>query len=153
MSKKNTSNELCSYRAASHHYEILETLEAGISLVGTEVKSLRDGGGNLVDNYVVIKNNEAFLRNASIAPYKFGITFGHEEKRERKLLLHKSEIAKLKKQSTIKGFTLLALSFYLKKGFVKVKIGICRGKKAHDKRESLKKKTQMREINKALKHS
>lgn len=146
MKIKNGEGELVSYRAASHHYEILETYEAGIVLKGTEVKSLREGGGNLLDNYVTIKGGEAWLRNASIAPYKFGITFGHEEKRERKLLLNKIEILKLKKMTEIKGLTLIALSLYLKKGKVKVKIGVCKGKKAHDKRESEKKKDQMKEI-------
>lgn len=146
MSIKHLSGELCSYRAAYHNYEVLETLEAGIALVGTEVKSLRDGGGNLIDNYIVIKDDEAVLKCASITPYKFGVTFGHEEKRDRKLLLHKSEIAKLKKQSLIKGLTLIALAFYLKNGIVKVKVGVCRGKKAHDKRAAEKKKSHAREM-------
>lgn len=146
MNTRNQTGDLYTYRAAYHNYEVLETLEAGIALVGTEVKSLREGGGNLIDNYITIKGNEAVLKNASIAPYKFGITFGHEEKRDRKLLLHKTEIAKLKKQSEIKGLTIIALAFYLKNGIVKVKIGVCRGKKAHDKRATLKKKDQMREM-------
>lgn len=144
--KTKDSGELISYRAASHHYDILETYEAGIVLTGTEVKSLREGGGNLQDNYVHIKDNEIWLKNSSIAPYKFGITFGHEEKRERKLLLNRGEILKLKKLTEIKGLTLIALSFYLSKGKVKVKLGVCRGKKAHDKRETEKKKEQMKEI-------
>lgn len=146
MSTNHKSGDLCSYRAAYHNYEVLESLEAGIALVGTEVKSLRDGGGNLVDNYVIIKDDEAILKNASITPYKFGVNFGHEERRDRKLLLHKGEILKLKKQSQIKGLTLIALAFYLKNGIVKVKLGVCKGKKAHDKRATLKKKDQMREM-------
>ena len=151
MSKKNNSTDFVSNRQAFHNYEVLETLEAGIALLGSEVKSLRDGGGALQDNYIIIKKNEAWLKNASIAPYKFSNAFGHEERRDRKLLLHKYEIEKLRKKTETKGFTLIGLALYLKNGFVKVKVGICRGKKAHDKRESLKAKEQKREIARALK--
>lgn len=150
MSKKKVDNEIASNRVAFHNYEVLDTYEAGIKLVGTEVKSLRGGGGNLRDNYVAVKNNEAFLCQASIALYKFGNVFNHEERRDRKLLLHKSEIEKLKKVQLTKGYTIIALGMYLKKGMVKVKIGVCRGKKAHDKREALKKKAQESEVKKVL---
>lgn len=150
MSKK---NELVSNRVAYHNYEVLDTLEAGIALLGTEIKSLRDGGGNLQDSYVTIKGGEAWLRQSSIAPYKFGNIHNHEEKRERKLLLHKTEIGRLKKESEVKGLSLIALSFYLnKKGWVKVKIGVCKGKKMHDKRHALKKREQDREVQKTLKN-
>jgi SsrA-binding protein len=147
------TKELISNKVAFFNYEILDTFEAGIVLKGTEIKSLRDGGGNLRDNYVQIKNFEAFLHNVSIAPFKFGNIHNHEELRIRKLLLHKDEIIKLKKLTEIKGHTLVALSFYLKKGRVKVKVGVCRGKKTHDKREDLKKKSQMRDIAQAIKNS
>jgi SsrA-binding protein len=147
------TKELISNRAASFNYEILDTVEAGIVLKGTEIKSLRDGGGNLRDNYIQIKNLEAFLHNTSIAPFKYGNIHNHEDLRVRKLLLHREEILKLKKLTEIKGHTLIALSFYLKKGIVKVKIGVCRGKKTHDKREDLKKKSQMKDIAQALKNS
>ncbi len=152
--KKNTSLELVSNRVAYHNYEVIDTIEAGIKLLGTEVKSLRDGGGELRDNYVTIKKGEIFLIQSFIAPYKFGNMFNHEEKRERKLLMHKSEIAKLRKQKEEKGISLIALSMYFTKtGYVRVKVGLCRGKKLFDKRAALKKKTQDREMNRALKNS
>ncbi len=146
MAKKKSPSELASNRVAYHNYEVLDTYEAGIALLGTEIKSLRDGGGNLIDNYVLIRDQEAFLRQAHIAPYKFGNFNNHEEKRERKLLLHKVEIEKLKRQTQEKGLTVVALAFYLKNGIVKVKLGLCKGKKSHDKRAALKKKSQEREI-------
>ena len=146
------TKEIVSNRAAYHHYEVLEVFEAGIVLLGTEIKSLRDAGGNLQDNYITIKGNEPWLKNASISPYRFGNIHNHEEKRDRKLLFHKDEILKLRKLTEIKGHALVALSFYLKKGIVKVKVGVCRGKKAHDKREDQKKKSAMREISQALKN-
>ncbi|MCH9811951.1 SsrA-binding protein SmpB [bacterium] len=152
--KKHTSLELVSNRAAYHHYEVIDTMEAGIKLLGTEVKSLRDGGGELRDNYITIKKNEAFLMQSFIAPYKFGNIFNHEERRERKLLLHRSEIQKLKKQKEEKGISLIGLSMYFTKtGYVKLKIGLCRGKKLFDKRASLKKKSQDREMDRAMKNS
>ena len=153
MSKNKNPNEIVSNRTAYHNFEVLETFEAGISLVGTEIKSLRDGGGNLQDNYVTIANGEAWLRQASIAPYKFGNIYNHEERRERKLLLHKHEIHQLRKKTDEKGLTLVALSLYLKHGRVKAKIGVCKGKSSHDKRESLKKKQQLRDVQQAMKDS
>lgn len=150
MTKQKTTKELASYRQAYHDYEILETLEAGIALVGTEVKSLRNGGGSLRDNYIDIRNHEAFLVQAHIAHYKFGNLYNHEEARDRKLLLHKAEILKLQKYRQQKGLTLVALSLYLKNGKVKVKIAVCRGKKRHDKRASLKEKASKAEVQKAL---
>lgn len=150
--KKKTLGDLVSNKVAYHNYEVIETLEAGIKLLGTEVKSLRDGGGSLQDNYITIKKGEAFLLQSYIAKYKFGNVFNHEERRERKLLLHKNEISKLKKQKEEKAYTLIALSMYFTKtGFVKVKIGLCKGKKLYDKRSTLKKKTQDREMDRALK--
>ncbi len=147
------TKEIVSNRSAYHHYEVLETFEAGIILLGTEIKSLRDNGGNLQDNYVTVKAGEAWLRNASIAPYRYGNVHNHEEKRERKLLFHKDEILKFRKLTEIKGHTLIALSFYLKKGIVKVKVGVCRGKKTHDKREDQKKRSAVKEIAQAIKNS
>ena len=150
--KKNMTGDLVSNRVAYHNFEVIDTLEAGIKLTGTEVKSLRDGGGVLQDNFVSIRKEEVFLTGAYIAPYKFGNVFNHEPKRERKLLLHKSEILKMKKQKEEKGLTLIALSMYLiKSGFVKVKLGVCRGKKLHDKRAALKQKSENREIDRAMK--
>lgn len=150
MAKKNES-DLVSNRKARHDYEILETYEAGIALLGTEIKSLRDHGGALQDSYVVIDKGEAWLKNSSIAPYKYGNVFNHTEKRDRKLLLHRREIEKLKKQTEQKGLTLIPLSMYLKKGYVKVKIAVARGKKLHDKRKSIKEREHKRDIDRALK--
>lgn len=144
-------NELVSNRRAGHDYEILETFEAGIVLQGTEIKSLRDHGGSLQDSYVKIINDEAILIGSSIAPYKFGNIHNHEERRDRKLLLNKPEIARLRKASEQKGLTLIALSMYLKKGYAKVKIAIARGKKQHDKREAIKAREEDRNIKKLLK--
>ncbi len=144
-------SELVSNRKAFHDYEILETFEAGIILLGTEIKSLRNHGGHLQDAYILISSGAAILKNASISPYRFGNIHNHEEKRERQLLLHKREIEKLKNATQEKGLTLIPLSFYLKKGLVKVKIGIARGKKAYDKRAALKTKQHKQDIDRALK--
>lgn len=149
MSK--SSSELVSNRRAFHNYEILETLEAGISLVGTEIKSLRDHGGSLQDAYIDIKKGEPYLLHASIAPYRFGNIHNHEERRPRKLLLHKREIERLQKAIAEKGLAIIPLSIFLnKKGFAKVKIAIAKGKKAHDKRAALKEKEHKRSIQRAL---
>ncbi|MBS0650339.1 MAG: SsrA-binding protein SmpB [Verrucomicrobia bacterium] len=149
MSKKNDS-ELVSNRKATYEYEILDTWEAGIVLVGTEIKSLRNHGGSLQDSYVLVSKGEVILKNASIAPYKFGNLFNHEERRDRKLLLHKREIEKLYTLSQEKGLTLIPLGMFLKNGFVKVKIACCRGKKLHDKRASIKEREHKKAIDRAL---
>ncbi|MBP7074601.1 MAG: SsrA-binding protein SmpB [Rhabdochlamydiaceae bacterium] len=143
--------DLVSNRKAFHHYEVLETYEAGIILLGTEIKSLRNHGGNLQEAYVVFHQGDPYLKNASIAPYKYGTHFNHEERRERKLLLHKREIAKLQNLTTEKGLTVIPLAMYLKHGFVKVKLGVARGKKAYDKRAALKKREHDRQIDRSLK--
>ena len=147
---KNES-ELVSNRRARHDYEILETYEAGIALLGTEIKSLRNSGGTLQDAFVMVEKGEAWLKNASIAPYSFGNMFNHEERRDRKLLLHKREILKLKKIVEQKGLTIIPLGMYLRKGFVKVKIAVGRGKKQYDKRSATKAREQKREVDRALK--
>lgn len=136
--------ELVRNRQAAFNYEILETHEAGIALLGTEVKSLRENGGNLQESYVRIKRDELWLVSAHIAPYKHGNIHNHEETRERKLLMHKSEIHRLKSDMQQKGLTLIPLLLYLSKGRVKLKIGIAKGKKAYDKRQSIKAKDQKR---------
>lgn len=143
--------DLVSNRKAFHNYEVLETLEAGIILLGTEIKSLRNHGGNLQEAFVVFNKGDPYLKNASIAPYKYGNLFNHEEKRERKLLLHKREIAKLQSLIQEKGLTVIPLAMYLKKGFVKVKLGVARGKKAYDKRAALKKREHDRQIERSVK--
>lgn len=147
-----TSKELVSNRKAYYNYEILDVYEAGIVLMGSEVKSLRAHMGSLQDAYVLVTHDdEVILKNASISPYAQAAMFGHEERRERKLLLHKSEIAKLLKTTQDKGITIIPLSIYLKKGFIKVKIGIARGKKLHDKRASIKEREDKRSIQRAMK--
>jgi SsrA-binding protein len=151
MSKKK-EGELVSNRKAFHDYEILESFEAGIILLGTEIKSLRDHGGSLQDAYVLVSDGDVILKGCSISPYRFGNVFNHEEKRDRKLLLHKREIAKLKNISQEKGLTLIPLSFYLKRGYVKVKIASARGKKTYDKREALKSREHKRSMDRAMKN-
>lgn len=149
--KKNADTELVSNRRATHDYEILDTYEAGIVLTGTEIKSLRNHGGSLQDAYVLVSDTgEVLLKNASIAPYRFGVTFGHAERRDRKLLLHKREIAKLKSSSEEKGLALIPLAIYLKGGYAKVKIAVARGKRAYDKRAALKEKEHRKDIQRAM---
>ncbi len=126
-------------------YFIESELEAGIALVGTEIKSIRKGSAQLKDSYVVIKNNEAFVINMYIAKYEEGNIFNHEELRTRKLLLHKKEIKKLKEIREKDRYSLIPLKLYLKHGHAKILIGIAKGKKMYDKREVLKKKEEQRE--------
>ncbi|MCB1106486.1 MAG: SsrA-binding protein SmpB [Chlamydiia bacterium] len=150
MTKKSES-ELVSNRRARHDYEILESYEAGIVLLGTEIKSLRNHGGSLQESYVVIDKMEAYLKGASIAPYSFGNIHNHEEKRDRKLLLHRKEIEKLKRSVEQKGLTIIPLAIYLAKGRAKVKIAVARGKKQHDKRSAIKEREHKRAMERALK--
>ena len=144
--------DLVSNRKASHEYEILDTLEAGILLLGTEVKSLKEHGGNLQDSYILISGRKVLLKGANISLYKFGNIHNHEEKRDRELLLHKNEISKLKELSQKQGLTLIPLALYLKKGLIKVKVAVAKGKKAHDKREALKSREHKKEMDRAMKH-
>ncbi|MGC9504236.1 SsrA-binding protein SmpB [Baaleninema sp.] len=140
-------------RQARYRYEILDTYEAGVELKGTEVKSIRQGRINLRDGYALIRNNEAWLFNVHISPYNTASQyFNHDPRRTRKLLLHRDQIRRLIGKVEEKGLTLVPLKVYLKKGWVKVLIGLGRGKKLHDKRESLKKKQEKREIARALKN-
>ena len=125
-------------RKASHDYFIKSTIEAGIELKGTEIKSIRAGSANINDSYARIKNYEVYLTNMYIAKYEEGNRFNHDERRERKLLLHKNEIIKLEHQITTQRYTLIPLKLYFKKNKVKVELGVCQGKKLYDKRESLK---------------
>jgi SsrA-binding protein len=144
------SSELASNKRAFHEYQILETFEAGIILQGTEVKSLRDHGGNLQDSYVKATEGELWLVGCSIAPYRFGNLNNHEERRDRKLLMHKREISRLKESVQQKGFTIIPLSFYLKEGRVKVKLGLAKGKTKYDKRETIKTRDEERRMQKML---
>jgi SsrA-binding protein len=137
-------------RKAFFNYEILERAEAGVSLVGTEVKSIREGGLNFRDSYVEFKGGELFLVGCRIGPYSHGNLANHPEDRVRRLLLHKREILKLGGKVSEKGFTLVPLQAYFKNGRVKLEIGLARGKKAHDKRETLKRKDIERETRQAV---
>jgi len=143
---KTPSSELVSNRRAGHDFEILETFEAGIILLGTEIKSLRNHGGSLQDAYVDVRGPELILLNSSIAPYSYGNIHNHEERRPRKLLMHKREIEKLRRQVIEKGLTVIPLSIFLKKGIAKVKIAIAKGKNTYDKRASLKEKQHLRSM-------
>ena len=138
-------------RKAYHDYFVEETCEAGISLLGTEVKSIREGRANLKDSYAIIKGGEVFLFNCHISPYSHGNIQNHEPLRTRKLLLHKKEIQRLWGKLTQKGFTLIPLKIYFKNGRVKVEIGLCKGKRQYEKRETLKEKEAKREIQRHLK--
>lgn len=126
-------------RKAYFDYFVEEELEAGIELLGTEIKSIRKGEVSLKDTYARIKNNQVYVINMFIAKYEFG-SFNHEERRERKLLLHKSEIRKLKDKVKLDGYSLIPLKLYFKGNNVKVLLGLCKGKKNYDKRETIKKR-------------
>ena len=138
-------------RAAFHEYHILDKFEAGIVLTGTEVKSLRAGHIQLKESYVAVRDDEAWLFNAHISPYTHGNRENHDPVRTRKLLLHRREIEKLDDQSTVKGMTLVVTRVYLKKGRVKFEIGVARGKKLYDKRETEMRRTVERETRAQLK--
>ena len=138
-------------RKAKYDYNILEEIECGIELVGTEVKSIRNGSVNLKDSYAIIKNGEAYLLNTHISLYEEGNIFNHEETRTRKLLLHKKEILKLRDKLELDGLTLIPLKLYFKNGKAKILIGLARGKKNYDKRESIKKKDMDRQVLRDLK--
>ena len=140
-------------RKAYHDYHIEETVESGIALLGTEVKSLREGRANLKDSYVILKSGEAFLLNCHISPYSHGNIMNHEPLRTRKLLMHRKEIDRLRGKVEGKGFTLIPLKLYFKDSFVKVEIGLARGKKLFEKRDTIKEKEAKREIEKARKTS
>lgn len=135
-------------KKAYFDYEILEEIEAGIVLTGTEIKSIRNGNANLKDSYAVVRNNEVYLLNMHISEYKEGNIFNHEEKRTRKLLLHKKEILKLRDKINLNGYTLVPLKLYFKGNKVKILLGLAKGKKIYDKRESIKERDINREIKK-----
>jgi SsrA-binding protein len=152
MSKEPASGEkvIATNRKAFFNYEVLDRFEAGISLVGTEVKSIREGGLNFRDSFVDFRGGELFLVGCRIGPYSHGNLLNHSEDRDRKLLLHKREVLKLGGKVTEKGYTIIPLRAYLKNGRVKVEIGLARGKRAHDKREAIKRKDLERETRRAL---
>lgn len=133
-------------RQANHNYFVIDTYEAGIVLTGTEIKSIRMGKCNIKDSYAIIKNSEIYLLNAHISAYDKGNIFNHEETRTRKLLLHKKEILKLMNNVNLDGYTLIPLKIYFVKGRAKVLLGVCKGKKNYDKKETLKERDIQREI-------
>lgn len=140
-------------RKAYHDYFILEEYEAGIALTGTEIKSIRENGANIKDSYAIIKNGEAFLLNMHISRYERGNIFNHEETRTRKLLLNKKEILKLKDMVVLNGHTLIPLKAYFKNGRLKILLGVCKGKKNYDKRETIKERDIKREIARDFKNN
>lgn len=146
MAEKKFNTTLAENRKARHDYTVLETLECGIQLSGTEVKSCRHGAVSLAGSYAAVLGGELFLLGADIAAYAFGNRFNHDPKSRRKLLVHAKEIASLKLQSEAKGLTLIPLELYLKGGRIKLKLGVCRGKQLHDKRDALKKKALARDL-------
>lgn len=137
-------------RKARHDYEILETFEAGMVLSGSEVKSLRAGKANLKDSFARVDRGEAFLLNAHVSHYSAASRFGHEPERTRKLLLHRAEIDKLAARIQERGLTVVPLKIYFKGGRAKVLLGVGRGKKSYDKRESIKQREMQREADRAV---
>lgn len=138
-------------RKARHDYFIEDEYECGIVLTGTEIKSIRNGSCNLKDSYIIIRKQELFVLNMFIAPYHEGNIFNHQETRTRKLLMHKKEILKLDEKIKLQGYTLIPLKLYFKKNRAKIWIGLCKGKKDFDKRETIKERDLQREIRKANK--
>ncbi|MBI3975121.1 MAG: SsrA-binding protein SmpB [Armatimonadetes bacterium] len=137
-------------RKARHEYEILETLEAGLALRGTEVKSLREGLVNFKDSYVAIQNGEAWLIGCHVSPYHHGTAANHDPERQRKLLLHRREIQRLIGKTAERGLTIVPLRLYFKQGRAKLEVGLARGRKLHDKRAVLRERETRREMDKAL---
>ena len=140
-------------RRARHDYQVLDSFEAGIALVGTEVKSLREGHLTFKDSYAEIRNGELFLVGAHIPPYEQGNVFNHEPERTRKLLMHKREIIRLGSQVQEKGLTLVPLKMYFKDGRAKVQVGLCRGKATYDKRQAIQDRQVKRELDRQLKEA
>lgn len=148
---KGEGKVLAQNRKASHDYIILDTIEAGMVLTGTEIKSVRKAKINLKDGYASIRNGEVFLQNVHISPFEQGNIFNHDPLRTRKLLLHKKQIKYLIEETKTAGVTLVPLKVYLKNGVAKVLIGLAKGKKSYDKRDALKQKDMKREIDRAMK--
>lgn len=149
--EKKTDTTIAQNKKAYHDYFVDETYEAGISLFGTEVKSVREGRVNLKDSYVSVKSGEAFLIGTHISPYEKGNIFNKDPLRERKLLLHKKEINKLIGLTQQQGYTLIPIKMYFKGSYVKVLIGLCRGKKNYDKRASIAERDAKRQIDRTMK--
>jgi len=138
-------------RAARHEYFVLDSYEAGVELFGTEVKSIRAGGVNLKDSWVVVEKGEMLMRHVHISPYEKGNIFNRDPMRDRRLLMHKREIRKLHEKIKLDGLTLVPLSMYFKGSRVKIQVGLCKGKKLHDKRDSAAEREVKRKIDRAMK--
>ena len=146
MAEKKFNATLAENRKARHDYTVLDSLECGIVLTGTEVKSVRRGGVSLAGSYAAVLKGELWLVGADISAYEFGNRFNHDPKRDRKLLVHAKEVRELRMRSEAKGLTLVPLKIFLKHGRVKLELGVCRGKALHDKREDLKQKAVKRDL-------
>ena len=151
IADKAGTKQIAVNRQARHEYFVIEALETGIELVGTEVKSLRAGAVNLKDSWVDVDNGQLILRGMHISPYDKGNVFNRDPLRERRLLAHKSEIRRLGQEIKLQGYTLVPLSLYFKRGRVKVELGVCKGKKLYDKRASAAAKDAQRTIDRAMK--
>lgn len=143
--------QVAANRKARHEYQVLETFEAGIELTGTEVKSIRQGNVNLKESWADIKNGEVFILGMHISPYEKGNIFNRDPIRRRRLLLHKREIRKLEQERKTKGLTLVPLALYFKDSYVKVELGLCRGKKLYDKRATAAERSAQRDMDRAVK--
>jgi SsrA-binding protein len=155
MSRKSTNNDdgiqnICRNKRAFHEYEIFDTLECGLVLTGTEVKSLREGAGGLEDAYAKIEDGELWLIGSDIPEYSYGNRMNHKPKRPRKLLLHRREINKFAGKASQRGYTLVPLRMYFRNGRAKVELAVARGKALHDKRQAAKKADAQRDIRRAL---
>lgn len=148
--KQKAPRDLATNRKARHEYSILEVMEAGIELRGTEVKSLRAGQVSLAESFADVERNEAFLRDLHIQPYAFGNQFNHDPRRPRRLLLHRREIDRLRGLLATQGITLIPLRLFLKRGRVKVELAVCKGKQHEDKRETLRANTARREAEREM---
>jgi SsrA-binding protein len=151
MAEKSNIKVLAQNKKARHEYFILETIEAGIELCGTEVKSIRQGKVNMTDSYASITDGEVWIKQMNISPFEQGNIFNRDPLRERKLLLHKKEILKLSGQLQQQGYALIPLSIYLKGSLVKVSLAVAKGKKLYDKRDDIAKRDAKRNIDRALK--
>lgn len=153
LSKKDNIKRIASNRKAFHDYFVLDRIEAGIELFGTEVKSLRNSSVNLKDSFCIIKDDEVFARGVHISPYEKGNIFNRDPKRPKRLLLHKREIRRLKSRIMEDGLTLIPLSLYFKDSRAKLELGVCKGKKLHDKRESEAENRIRRELERTIKEN
>jgi SsrA-binding protein len=142
---------VCQNKKARHDYHIIEVIEAGMVLLGTEVKSLREGRANLKDSYARVRDGELYLVQAHISPYSHASYDNHDPERVRKLLVHKRELKRLTGKTQEKGLTLVPLKIYFKDGKAKIELALASGKKSYDKRETLKRQTQKREMERAIK--